>query len=311
MQKFNNYFLVEADKTTHVMTFMRANPPTIGHERVVNHVQGLAKDLDCDHSIVLSHSHDGDKNPLTAEQKLRHAQMAFPGANVSTSSPEAPSLMYKLAELHKKGVRNLHLVVGQDRVQQFHDLIHKYNGQEGAHGYFNFDNINVHSAGGRDPDAEGVEGVSGTGQRQHAMNNNFEGFRAGAPSRMSDEQAMGLMNDIRSGTVPKKPKAKKLKEETVAGGEMVRGFGDVSGNPAVQDNPLDQYLSTNALAADKQNGALMKMLKQSQQNLVKFSEFKPNNRDASLKYYNDDENGELLLRDKLRNRGKINNATKE
>lgn len=310
MQKFNNYFLVEADKTTHVMTFMRANPPTIGHERVVNHVQHLAKDLDADHSIVLSHSHDGDKNPLTAEQKLRHAQLAFPGANVSTSSPEAPSLMYKLGELHKKGVRNLHLVVGQDRVQQFHDLINKYNGQEGAHGYFNFDNINVHSAGGRDPDAEGIEGVSGTGQRKHAMLGNFEGFRAGAPSRMSDDQAMNLMKDIRSGIVPKKPKAKKLKEETVAGGEMVRGLGDVSGNPAVQDNPLDQYLNTNALAADKQNGSLLKMLRQTQINMLKFSEFKPNNRDRSISYYNDDENAELLKRDKIRNRGKDNNATK-
>lgn len=308
MQKFNNYFLVEADKTTHVMTFMRANPPTIGHERVVNHVQGLAKDLDCDHSIVLSHSHDGDKNPLTAEQKLRHAQMAFPGANVSTSSPEAPSLMYKLAELHKKGVRNLHLVVGQDRVQQFHDLIHKYNGQEGAHGYFNFDNINVHSAGGRDPDAEGIEGVSGTGQRQHAMNNNFEGFRAGAPSRMSDEQAMSLMNDIRNGIVPKKPKVKKIKEETVAG--SVSGLGYNTGNPATTDDEKDNYVSTNALAADKQNGALLKMMKHVQVNLLRFSEFKPNSRDKSLAYYNDDENAELLKRDKIRNRGKDNNATK-
>ena len=59
MQKlnFNNYFLTEADKSTHVMTFMRANPPTIGHERVVNHVMDLAKNLDAGHSIVLSHSH--------------------------------------------------------------------------------------------------------------------------------------------------------------------------------------------------------------------------------------------------------------
>lgn len=205
MHKFSNYFLVEADKTTHVTTFMRANPPTIGHERVVNHVMQLANNLDAGHSIVLSHSHDGDKNPLTAEQKLRHAQLAFPGTNVSTSSPESPSLLHHVSELHKKGVRNLHLVVGQDRVGQFQDLLNKYNGQEGAHGYFNFDNINVHSAGGRDPDAEGVEGVSGTAQRNHARLNNFEGFRAGAPSRMTDEQAASLMNDIRNAKPPEKP----------------------------------------------------------------------------------------------------------
>jgi len=310
MLKFNNYFLTEADNTTHVMTFMRANPPTIGHERVVNHVTDLAKGLDAGHSIVLSHSHDGDKNPLTPEQKLRHARLAFPGANVSTSSPESPSLMYKLAELHKKGVRNLHLVVGQDRVQQFQDLINKYNGQEGAHGYFNFDNINVHSAGGRDPDAEGVEGVSGTGQRQHAMANNFEGFRAGAPSRMSDEQATSLMNDIRNGIVPKKPRAKKLKEETTSAGDAVRGMGDVSGNPAVSEDPLQQYISTNVLAKDQQNGALLKIMRQSKSSLLGFKEFTPMSRSGAIEYFDDDDNHNPLLRDKIRNAGKKNNVTR-
>lgn len=209
---FRNYFLSEENKATHVMTFMRANPPTVGHERVVNHVQQLAKDLDSGYSVILSHSHDGDKNPLTAEQKLRHAKIAFPGANVLTSSPEQPSLLYHAADLHKKGVKNLHLVVGQDRIKQFEDLLNKYNGQEGPHGYYNFQNIRVHSAGGRDPDAEGIEGVSGTSQRLHARKNNFENFRHGAPSRMSDEQATALMNDIRNANPPEKQEKEKVKK---------------------------------------------------------------------------------------------------
>lgn len=282
MQKlnFSNYFLTEADNATHVTTFMRANPPTIGHERVVNHVMDLAKNFDAGHSIVLSHSYDGDKNPLTAEQKLRHAKLAFPGANVSTSSSDSPSLMHHAAKLHAKGVKNLHLVVGQDRVDQFKSLLNKYNGQEGPHGYYNFDNITVHSAGGRDPDAEGIEGVSGTAQRGHARAGDFEQFRAGAPSHMSDEHAASLMNDIRNAQPPEpveKPKAKKkkLKEETVAAGDAVRGFGDVSGNPAVQEDPLQQYVTNNSLAKDEQNGALLKMMKNSQHNLVKFKEFNP------------------------------------
>lgn len=307
MQKlnFSNYFLLEADKTTHVMTFMRANPITIGHERVVNHVQQLAKDLDANHSVILSHSHDGDKNPLSPEQKLRHAKIAFPGVNVSTSSPEAPSLLYHMSDLHNKGVRNMHLVVGQDRVDQFNNLLQRYNGQEGPHGYFNFDNINVHSAGGRDPDAEGVEGVSGTSQRNHARLNNFENFRAGAPSRMNDDQAMALMNDIRNAKAPEKPakpKAapkKKLKEElqTVSGGDMVRGLGDVTGNPAIADNPLQQYVDTNALAKDQQNGALIKMMKDSKHDLLTFKAFDPtkmNSRDKALTYWDTDENGDPL-----------------
>lgn len=309
MLKFNNFFLAEADNTSHVMTFMRANPPTIGHERVVNHVVDLAKGLDAGHSVILSHSHDGDKNPLTAEQKLRHAKIAFPDANVSTSSPEAPSLMYHASKLYNKGVRNLHLVVGQDRVDQFNKLLSTYNGQEGNHGYYNFDNITVHSAGGRDPDAEGIEGISGTGQRKHAMSNDFDSFRAGAPSRMSDEQAASLMSDIRNGIVPKKPKAKKLKESTTTAD--ARGLGYVSGDPAV-----DGAVTTNDVDSLFFRGNLKNSIKQSENPLAKmigFKAFNPdklNTRDKSLPYYDDDPNGDLLLRDKMRNKSKNNNATR-
>ena len=56
-------------------------------------------------------------------------------------------------------------------------------------------------------------------------------------------------------------KKKKLTEETVSAGLSVRGFGDVSGNPAVQSDPLQQYVDTNMLAKDDVNGALMKMMK--------------------------------------------------
>lgn len=315
MAKFLD-FIAEAvakDKT-HVMTFMRANPPTIGHERVVNQVKQLATDLGGDHSVILSHTHDGQKNPLTAEQKLRHAQRAFPNTNVSTSSPESPSILHIASNLHKKGVNNLHVVVGQDRLKQFNDLLNKYNGYEGPHGYFNFKNIQLHSAGDRDPDAEGIEGVSGTSQRKHALTGNRENFHIGAPSAMAPEHKDELMNDIINGTVltpPKKPK--KLKEETVAAGDMVRGLGDVSGNPAVQDDPMQQYISTNALAKDQQNGALMRMMKDSQSDILGFKAFDPtsfNSRDKSLQYYQSDVNADPLLRDKIRNRGKNNNVTK-
>lgn len=326
MHNFSNYFLTETDNTTAVATYMRANPYTVAHEGLANKVQELAKDLDANHHVILSHSADNDKNPLLPEQKLRHARIANPGVNFSTSTPDAPSLLHQLSKLHDKGVRNLHLVFGGDRLKPggFADTISKYNGVEGKHGYYNFDNLKFHSAGERDPDAEGIEGVSGTKQRMHAMNNDFDSFRAGAPSRMNDDQAKALMNDVRNGImIPKpkeetetKPKAKKktIKEEgdgaTVSGGEMVRGFGDVSGNPAVQDNPLQQYFGINSLAADKQNGAIMKMMKDSKHDILGFKAFNPVTRDRSLSYYENDPNGDLLLRDKIRNKGKNNNVTK-
>lgn len=311
MNKFLDFVTEAVIKgKTHVMTFMRANPPTIGHERVVNQVKQLATDLGGDHTVVLSHSHDGQKNPLTADQKLRHAKRAFPNTNVITSSPTSPSFLHIASDLHKKGVKNLHVVVGQDRVDEFNNILHKYNGQEGRHGFFDFDNIQIHSAGDRDPDSEGIEGVSGTSQRKHALTGNRDLFHLGAPSVMAPEHKDELMNDIIKGTVASAPKPKKLKEETTSAGDAVRGFGDVSGNPAVDEDPLQQYITTNELAKDKENGALLKLMKQSQYNLVGFKEFHPNARDKSLQYYKDDENADPLLIDKIRNRNRNNNTTK-
>lgn len=309
MHNFSNYFLTEADNTTSFVTYIRSNPYTVAHEGLVNKLQELAKDHDAQHHVILSHSTDNDKNPLTPEQKLRHARIANPGVNFSTSTPDAPSLLHQLSKLHERGVRNLHLVFGGDRLKPggFADTITKYNGVEGKHGYYNFDNLKFHNAGERDPDAEGIEGVSGTKQRMHAMNNDFDSFREGAPSRMNDDQVRALMNDVRNGImIPKpkpetaiKPKPKKLKEDlqTVSGGDMVRGMGDVTGNPAVADNPLQQYVDTNALAKDQQNGALIKMMKDSKHDLLKFKAFDPtkiNSRDKALTYWDTDENGDPL-----------------
>lgn len=323
---FSNYFLTEADNTTHVATYMRANPPTIGHERVVNKVQELAKDLDANHSVILSHSHDGDKNPLTIEQKLRHAKIAFPGANITSSSPESPSLMHQLSNLYARGVRNLHLVFGADRLKPggFADTIRKYNGveappEEGGHGYYKFNNLQFHSAGERDPDAEGVEGISGTDQRKKALGGDFQGYRAGAPSRYNDQQVLDQMNDVKNGIVPKAPKKitaakavtklKKLKENTTTAD--VRGFGYVTGDPAV-----DGVVNTNDVDSLFFRGGLKNSIKQSENPLagiIGFKTFDPdkmNTRDKSLQYYEKDENHNPLLRDKNRNRGKNNNVTK-
>lgn len=101
-------------------------------------------------------------------------------------------------------------------------------------------------------------------------------------------------------------------EAVTSSGDAVRGLGDVSGNPAVQTSPLQQYLATNALAKDQQNGAVLRMMKDSQlkYNTVGFKSFNPLTRDKTLSYYDRDPNAELLLRDRLRNKDKDNNATR-
>jgi predicted ABC-type ATPase len=91
------------------------------------------------------------------------------------------------------------MVGGQDRVGEFHKLLHKYNGVKGPHGSYNFKKIEVHSAGDRDPDAEGVEGMSASKMREHASKGNFKKFRSGVPSSMSDQHAKEMYDHVRKG----------------------------------------------------------------------------------------------------------------
>ena len=74
------------------------------------------------------------------------------------------------------------MVVGSDRVTEFDTLLNKYNGVNGRHGYYGFDNIEVVSAGERDPDAEGVTGMSASKMRAAAVDGDFDTFKMGVPS---------------------------------------------------------------------------------------------------------------------------------
>jgi len=195
--KFKDFLFEQKEKHA-VMAFMRANPPTSGHQLVVNKVKDVAREVGGSHHIVLSHSQDAKKNPLSATQKVKHAKRAFPGTNFSSSSKESPNFLTQAADLHKKGVSHLHVVGGSDRVKEFHDTLHRYNGtHKGA--LFNFKKITVHSAGERDPDAEGVSGMSASKMRDHASNGRFEEFKKGVPSSMSHSHAKELYNDVRKG----------------------------------------------------------------------------------------------------------------
>ena len=192
-------FLQEQKEKHAVMAFGRMNPITVGHEKLVNKVKDIADKVGGTAHIVVSHSQDSKKNPLTSAQKVKHAKRAFPGVNVSASSPDAPNFLAQAAKLHKQGVTHLHMVGGQDRVGEFHKLLHKYNGVKGPHGSFNFKKIEVHSAGDRDPDAEGVEGMSASKMREHASKGNFKEFRKGVPSKMTDAHAKEMYNHVRQG----------------------------------------------------------------------------------------------------------------
>jgi hypothetical protein len=203
MKSFKQFLLEAAVKSHHVMAFGRMNPITNGHEALVNKVHEIAGQHGASHGVILSHSHDPKKNPLSPEQKLKHAKRAFPGTNLSTSSASKPSLLHHAVDLSKKGVEHLHVVAGSDRKDAMHELLHKYNGKKTDHGQYNFKSITVHSSGDRDPDSEGTAGISGTKMREHAASGNRKGFHAGAPSKMSVAHKDEMMRDVKNGMAVK------------------------------------------------------------------------------------------------------------
>ena len=192
-------FLIQESKDRHaVLAFGRLQPPTTGHEVLVNKVKEVAKQHNAEHHIVLSHSNDPKQNPLTAQQKVKHAKRFFPGTNITTSDKEHPNFLTQAAKLHKSGVTHLHMVAGSDRIPEYKKVLKKYNGtHEGA--LFNFKKIEVHSAGDRDPDAEGTTGMSGSKMRAHAASGKFKEFRKGVPAHVSDAHAKELYHDLRKG----------------------------------------------------------------------------------------------------------------
>ena len=182
-----------------VLAFGRMNPPTSGHLKLIDKVRHTAEKQGASHHVVVSHSQDSKKNPLSSEQKVKHLKRYSPGTHFVASSSEHPTILHHASKLHEKGHTHLTVVAGSDRVKEMHHLLHKYNGVKGKHGYYKFHKIEVHSAGHRDPDSEGTEGMSGTKMREHAKNKDMSSFRQGVPHHVSDEHAHELMNDVRKG----------------------------------------------------------------------------------------------------------------
>lgn len=193
-------FIKESSSQSHHIVFGRMNPITKGHEAVIGQVLNDAKKENAGHTIILSGSQDSKKNPLTSEQKLKHAKRAFPNVNFSVADKESPTVLHHLSKLYKKGVRNLTMHAGSDRVEQYKDLINKYNGQESKHGFYKFDNIKIKPVGSeRSDDGEGVSSASGTSMRKFASSGDKESFRKMAPSSMSNSEKDEMYNDVRSG----------------------------------------------------------------------------------------------------------------
>jgi hypothetical protein len=182
--KMNN----EAVEKTVVFTFGRMNPPTIGHQKLVDKVRATAKVVNGDPKIFLSHSEDSSKNPLPYSVKVALAKKAF--GNIVTQS-RSKNIIDILKEL-SRSYHNAILVVGSDRVVDFDRMVKNYNGKD-----FTFKSVRVVSAGERDPDAEGAEGMSASKMRAAAKADDIRSFKKGLPQKLQS-MAPGLMSTLQS-----------------------------------------------------------------------------------------------------------------
>jgi phosphopantetheine adenylyltransferase len=176
-----------------VFAFGRFNPPTIGHELLVKAVKKLAQQRNADHVIYASRSQDAKKNPLSVEKKVKYLKLMFKSTNFAAANDQERTFIEAAKALNKK-YKNIIMIAGSDRIAEFKRLLNTYNGKE-----FNFDTIEVVSAGERDPDADDATGMSASKMRSLAVKGSYSEFKKGLPSSVRDIDGKRLMNDIRDG----------------------------------------------------------------------------------------------------------------
>jgi len=180
-----------------IFTFGRFNPPTIGHEKLIKKVESIANGSDF--FVYPSWTQNSDKDPLPHALKVKYMKSAFPKyVDNIISNPKCKTAIHVLTNLYDSEYDDVTMVVGSDRVDEFDKLLNKYNGKESSHGYYKFEKgVKVVSAGSRDPDAQGVEGMSASKMRQAVKNDDFDSFQMGVPSSMSEVRVKKMFMDLK------------------------------------------------------------------------------------------------------------------
>jgi len=182
---------VEKTKGTLTIAFGRFNPPTTGHEKLLDKVASSSDDSD--YIIVPSRSQDAKKNPLDPDTKVSVMQKMFPKhKNNIVNDKNNRTIFDVLKKAHTDGYTNVRILGGADRVKEFEKLTGDYNGK-----LYNFDNVEVMSAGARDPDSEDVTGMSASKQRKAAAEGDIKAFMKGVPKSLSQKDAEELFKKIR------------------------------------------------------------------------------------------------------------------
>ena len=178
--------LVEARGDAVTFAFGRFNPPTIGHEKLMDATKKGSRN----YRVYASHTQDSRRNPLDYNTKVKYMKRMFPKHSRSITSSNDRTAIDVAVKLHDEGFKNLTMVVGSDRVKEFNDLLKKYNGVKSRHGFYDFKTIKIKSAGERDPDAEGAMGMSASKMRKAAQNNDYNSFKKGLPMGYRDGEKL-------------------------------------------------------------------------------------------------------------------------
>ena len=180
MKTFNRFVKEDQEKGV-VFTFGRFNPPTVGHAKLVDK---LTKSTSGGYAplVYMSHSQDAKQNPLDFGTKQKFMNLFF-GKKVGVMNSNARHVFEIVTDLYNQGYTKIRMVVGSDRVKEFNVLLNKYNSVKGRHGFYKFDDIQIISAGERDPDSDDVSGMSASKMRLAATENDFDSFKTGVPDQ--------------------------------------------------------------------------------------------------------------------------------
>ena len=189
--------LLEARGDVGAFTLGRFNPPTTGHEKLIKKLDSVAKTNSASMYVYPTHSNDPAKNPLPHGLKVAYMKKMYKKYAKNIQISKARNVFEVAKVLYDKGHKSIIMVVGSDRVTEFTKLLEKYNGTKSTHGFYEFDNIQVLSAGERDPDAEGVSGMSASKMRAAAADGDKDSFLQGVPSSFKDGDK--LYSDVRKG----------------------------------------------------------------------------------------------------------------
>ena len=256
-------------KDTVVFTFGRFNPPTTGHEKLIKKLASVAKKEGADFMIFPSHSQNDKKDPLDHKTKVGFMKKMFPKYSSNIISNKNAKTAFLIAPmLYDMGYKRCIMVVGGDRVTEFKTTLNKYNGKKGDHGFYDFkDGIEVVSAGERDPDAEGVSGMSASKMRAAAAANRYEdekdpktgkilnGFKSGLPKKFEKTTGKKLFDVLR--------KSMNISEELATFLDSVNGdllefletdfveYVDDADDNELYDSVYEEFFAERKVAQDK------------------------------------------------------------